>query len=123
MAAKRTPFGRMGGALKDVHPSDLLAVAAKDALKAGNIAPSIINTANIGQVNNVSICRKKFIFIVYRCVFFKFTQLTIKLNSQPKDQWFKNWLFIFMYLLNNIFKKYFLYNNSRTRSIYDIVFL
>lgn len=59
MAAKRTPFGRMGGALKDVHPSDLLAVAAKDALKAGNIAPSIIDTANIGQVNNVSICRKK----------------------------------------------------------------
>ncbi|CAB3244303.1 unnamed protein product [Arctia plantaginis] len=54
VAAKRTPFGRMGGAFKDMHPSDLLAVAAKDALKAGNIAPSIIDTANIGQVNNIS---------------------------------------------------------------------
>lgn len=54
VAAKRTPFGKMGGALKDVHPSDLLAVAAKEAFKAGNVAPALIDTANIGQVYTLS---------------------------------------------------------------------
>ncbi|XP_023940597.1 3-ketoacyl-CoA thiolase, mitochondrial [Bicyclus anynana] len=54
VAAKRTPFGRMGGALKSLHPSDLLAVPAKDALKAGNVAPSAVDTVNIGIVNILS---------------------------------------------------------------------
>lgn len=54
VAAKRTPFGKMGGLLKDIHPSDLLAVAAKDAFKAGNVAPDIIDTVNIGQVYSIS---------------------------------------------------------------------
>ncbi|KAJ0174348.1 hypothetical protein K1T71_010494 [Dendrolimus kikuchii] len=54
VAAKRTPFGKMGGLLKDMHPSDLLAVAAKDAFKAGNVAPDLIDTANIGQVYSIS---------------------------------------------------------------------
>ncbi|XP_068620706.1 3-ketoacyl-CoA thiolase, mitochondrial-like [Battus philenor] len=50
VAAKRTPFGKFGGLLKDVHPSDLLAAAAKDAFKSGNIAPASVDTVNIGQV-------------------------------------------------------------------------
>ncbi|CAH2041995.1 unnamed protein product, partial [Iphiclides podalirius] len=50
VAAKRTPFGKFGGLLKDVHPSDLLAAAAKDAIKAGNISPAAIDTVNVGQV-------------------------------------------------------------------------
>ncbi|XP_075981239.1 3-ketoacyl-CoA thiolase, mitochondrial-like [Anticarsia gemmatalis] len=54
VAAKRTPFGKMGGALKDILPSDLLAIAAKDAMKAGNVAPDVIDTVNIGQVNGFS---------------------------------------------------------------------
>lgn len=54
MAAKRTPFGKMGGRLRDLHPSDLLAATAKDAFKAGNVSPAIIDTANIGQVYTVS---------------------------------------------------------------------
>lgn len=54
MAAKRTPFGKMGGMLKDIHPSDLLAVAAKDALKAGGVAPAAVDTVNVGIVNVVS---------------------------------------------------------------------
>lgn len=54
VAAKRTPFGKMGGMLKDVHPSDLLAIAAKEAFKAGNVAPSLIDTTNVGQVYSVS---------------------------------------------------------------------
>ncbi|XP_063385622.1 3-ketoacyl-CoA thiolase, mitochondrial-like [Cydia fagiglandana] len=51
VGAKRTPFGRFGGKLRDVQPSDLLATAAKDAFKAGGVAPSIVDTVNIGQVN------------------------------------------------------------------------
>lgn len=54
MAAKRTPFGKMGGRLRDLHPSDLLAATAKDAFKAGNVSPALVDTANIGQVYTVS---------------------------------------------------------------------
>ncbi|CAH0589898.1 unnamed protein product [Chrysodeixis includens] len=54
VAAKRTPFGKYGGAFKDVFPADLLAVAAKDALKAGNVAAEVVDTVNIGQVYGVS---------------------------------------------------------------------
>ncbi|KAI5636497.1 acetyl-CoA acetyltransferase [Phthorimaea operculella] len=54
VAAKRTPFGRMGGALKDIHPADLAAVVAKDALKAGNVNPAAVDTVNIGMVNCLS---------------------------------------------------------------------
>ncbi|CAH2215724.1 jg631 [Pararge aegeria aegeria] len=41
----------MGGMLKSIHPADLLAGAAKDALKAGNVAPGAVDTVNIGIVN------------------------------------------------------------------------
>ncbi|XP_053614479.1 3-ketoacyl-CoA thiolase, mitochondrial-like isoform X2 [Plodia interpunctella] len=44
----------MGGMLRDVHPSDLMAVAAKDAFKASSISPDIIDTVNVGQVNGLS---------------------------------------------------------------------
>lgn len=53
MAAKRTPFGKMGGLLKDLHPSELMAAAAKDAFKAGKVAPGLIDTVNVGIVNTV----------------------------------------------------------------------
>lgn len=54
VAAKRTPFGRMGGMLRDINPSDLVAIAAREAFKAGNVSPAIVDTVNIGQVNVVS---------------------------------------------------------------------
>ncbi|XP_013192458.2 3-ketoacyl-CoA thiolase, mitochondrial-like [Amyelois transitella] len=54
VAAKRTPFGRMGGMLRDVHPSDLMAAAAREAFKASAISPDIIDTVNVGQVNGLS---------------------------------------------------------------------
>lgn len=44
----------MGGLLKDIHPSDLLAVAAKESFKAGNVAPALVDTVNIGQVYSLS---------------------------------------------------------------------
>ncbi|XP_047996625.1 3-ketoacyl-CoA thiolase, mitochondrial-like isoform X2 [Leguminivora glycinivorella] len=54
VGAKRTPFGRFGGKLRDVQPSDLLATAAKDAFKASGVAPALVDTVNIGQVNVLS---------------------------------------------------------------------
>ncbi|XP_045452543.1 3-ketoacyl-CoA thiolase, mitochondrial-like [Melitaea cinxia] len=54
VAAKRTPFGRMGGMLKDVHPADMLTIPAKDTLKAANIAPALVDTVNVGVVSSIS---------------------------------------------------------------------
>ncbi|XP_038210945.1 3-ketoacyl-CoA thiolase, mitochondrial-like [Zerene cesonia] len=54
IAAKRTPFGRYGGALKDTHPADLFAAAAREALKAGNVQPALVDSVVVGQVNSIS---------------------------------------------------------------------
>ncbi|CAF4876958.1 unnamed protein product [Pieris macdunnoughi] len=54
VAAKRTPFGKYGGALRNTHPADLFAVAAKEAFKAGSVNPTAIDTVNVGQVNTIS---------------------------------------------------------------------
>ncbi|KAL4709252.1 hypothetical protein ACJJTC_010713 [Scirpophaga incertulas] len=54
VAAKRTPFGKMGGMLRDVHPSDLVATAAKEAFKAASIAPAIVDSVNVGLVYALS---------------------------------------------------------------------
>ncbi|CAG4989501.1 unnamed protein product [Colias eurytheme] len=54
VAAKRTPFGRYGGALKDTHPADLFAAAAREALKAGNVLPAAVDSVVVGQVNSIS---------------------------------------------------------------------
>ncbi|XP_050674633.1 3-ketoacyl-CoA thiolase, mitochondrial-like [Leptidea sinapis] len=50
VAAKRTPFGKYGGALKDVHPSDLFATAARQALTSSNIDAAAVDTVNVGHV-------------------------------------------------------------------------
>ncbi|XP_047535922.1 3-ketoacyl-CoA thiolase, mitochondrial-like [Vanessa atalanta] len=55
VAAKRTPFGKMGGMLRNISPADLLAITAKDTLKAGNVAPAIVDTVNVGLVNTLSL--------------------------------------------------------------------
>lgn len=57
MAGKRTPFGRYGGALRDIQPSDLVAVPAKDALAAAGVKPEAVDTVNVGMVNVVSECK------------------------------------------------------------------
>lgn len=51
VAGKRTPFGKYGGLLRDVLAEDLFAIAATAALKAGNVAPDLVDTVNIGQVS------------------------------------------------------------------------
>ncbi|GBP63376.1 3-ketoacyl-CoA thiolase, mitochondrial [Eumeta japonica] len=53
VGAKRTPFGRYGGALKELQPADMFAAVATDVLKAANVAPEIVDTVNVGIVNAV----------------------------------------------------------------------
>jgi len=50
VAAKRTPFGTFGGKLAEKTCVDLQEVAAKAALAAGNVDPSIVDSAVIGNV-------------------------------------------------------------------------
>jgi acetyl-CoA acyltransferase 2 len=50
VAAKRTPFGTFGGALKDLTPTDLQVHAAKAALEAANLDPQAVDSVCIGNV-------------------------------------------------------------------------
>jgi acetyl-CoA acyltransferase 2 len=54
VAAKRTPFGTFGGALKDLSATDLAVVAAKAALSAGNVSPELVDSVCIGNVSQTS---------------------------------------------------------------------
>lgn len=54
VAAKRTPFGAFGGALKDKTATDLCEVAAKAALSEYNINPEIIDATFVGNVSQSS---------------------------------------------------------------------
>jgi acetyl-CoA C-acetyltransferase len=48
-SAARTPIGRYGGGLKDTHPADLGAVAARAALERGNVDPAVIGEVLMGH--------------------------------------------------------------------------
>jgi len=50
VAAKRTPFGSFGGSLKNLSATELATLAAKAALRAGNIDPGIVDGVYIGNV-------------------------------------------------------------------------
>jgi len=54
VAAKRTPFGAFGGSLKAFSPTDLQTLASAGALKAGNVAPEIVDSVHIGNVLSAS---------------------------------------------------------------------
>jgi len=54
VAAKRTPFGAFGGSLKAFSPTDLQTLAAVGALKAGNVAPEIVDSVHVGNVLSAS---------------------------------------------------------------------
>lgn len=54
VAAKRTPFGTFGGALKDLSSTDLAVVAARAALQAGNVSPEVVDTVVFGNVAQTS---------------------------------------------------------------------
>jgi len=54
VAAKRTPFGAFGGSLKAFSPTDLQTLASVGAMKAGNVAPEIVDSVHIGNVLSAS---------------------------------------------------------------------
>jgi len=49
LSAARTPIGRFGGALSEVHPAELGAVAAKAAISRARIDPGAIDEVVIGH--------------------------------------------------------------------------
>jgi acetyl-CoA C-acetyltransferase len=49
VGAARTPIGRYGGGLRDVHPAELGAVAARAALQRTGIDPAQVDEVLIGQ--------------------------------------------------------------------------
>lgn len=50
VAAKRTPIGNFGGALKELSAGTLGSVAIKAALEAGNVKPSLVDEVIVGNV-------------------------------------------------------------------------
>ena len=51
VSAVRTPFGRYGGALKDVRPDDLAATVIRAAVERAGIEPSIVDDVVLGCAN------------------------------------------------------------------------
>lgn len=51
VAACRTPFGKYGGALKDVRPDDMAAIVMKEAAKRANLDPEEIDDVLFGCAN------------------------------------------------------------------------
>ncbi len=54
LAAKRTPFGTFGGALKDLTATDLAVEAAKAALAQAKVAPEDVGHVVVGNVAQTS---------------------------------------------------------------------
>src|SRR5688500_1270244 len=49
LGAARTPIGRYGGSLKDVHPAELGAIAARAALERAQIPADVVDEVIIGH--------------------------------------------------------------------------
>jgi len=49
VGAARTPIGRYGGSLRNVHPADLGAAASKAAMARAGVSPSLIDEVLIGH--------------------------------------------------------------------------
>src|SRR5918992_1286641 len=49
LGAARTPIGRYGGALKDIHPAELGAIAARAAIERAGVPPDEIDEVIVGH--------------------------------------------------------------------------
>ena len=49
VGASRTPIGRYGGSLRNVHPAELGAAAARAALERAGLAPDTVEEVLIGH--------------------------------------------------------------------------
>ncbi|CAH2089124.1 unnamed protein product [Euphydryas editha] len=56
IGAKRTPFCKYGGSLRELPASHVYAAAAKEALNSGNLDPSLVDSTIVGNVNFLSQC-------------------------------------------------------------------
>jgi acetyl-CoA acyltransferase 2 len=56
VAAKRTPFGKYGGKIKDINSTDLQTIANKAALAQSKLSPEKIDTVVVGSIIYVSHC-------------------------------------------------------------------
>lgn len=54
VGAKRTPFGTFGGRLKDVSATQLAVSAGKAALEQAKVAPELVDSVTVGNVNQSS---------------------------------------------------------------------
>lgn len=54
MGAKRTPFGAMGGILKDHSPTQMAVIAGKAALESAGVKPEDVDVCVVGIVNQVA---------------------------------------------------------------------
>ncbi|XP_021195490.3 3-ketoacyl-CoA thiolase, mitochondrial [Helicoverpa armigera] len=56
IGAKRTPFCSHGGPLRELPAYQVFATAAKEAIRAANLEPSLIDNTVVGNVNFLSQC-------------------------------------------------------------------
>ncbi|KAJ0174347.1 hypothetical protein K1T71_010493 [Dendrolimus kikuchii] len=56
VGAKRTPFCKYGGPLRELPSSQAFAVAARDAILSANLEPEVIDQTVVGNVNYLSQC-------------------------------------------------------------------
>ncbi len=54
-AAKRTPFGKFGGKLKDISATDLQVIANKAAIEQSKLSVDKIDTVIVGNILPTSI--------------------------------------------------------------------
>ena len=60
VAAKRTPFGKYGGKIKDLNSTDLQVIANLAAISQSKLSPDKIDTVMVGSIIHVS-----YIFSIY----------------------------------------------------------
>lgn len=54
VSGARTPIGRFGGSLKDIHPTDLAAYAVKEAVKRAGIDSHVVDELIVGNVGQIA---------------------------------------------------------------------
>lgn len=54
VAAKRTPFGKYGGKIKDLNSTDLQVIANLAAISQSKLSPDKIDTVMVGSIIHVS---------------------------------------------------------------------
>jgi acetyl-CoA acetyltransferase len=64
VAAKRTPFGKFGGKLKDLSATDLQVIANKAAIEQSKLSADKIDTVIVGNILPSSIGTYRFLKII-----------------------------------------------------------